>query len=139
MELSVETSEGLRLRSRVKLVKDYKNYRPIIQKLKQKETKNLEIIQKNRQVTLVTKQIKVQRSFKTIEIELSIIKSLCSVSKQKLLEIKKKKSKREGSAVSLNPEIRKMENYVNEALMNKCNRLNDLLDKISLIRKEIEI
>lgn len=139
MELSVETSEGLRLRSRVKLVKDYKNYRPIIQKLKQKETKNLEIIQKNRQVTLVTKQIKVQRSFKNIEIELSIIKSLCSVSKQKLLEIKKKKSKREGSAVSLNPEIRKMENYVNEALMNKCNRLNDLLDKISLIRKEIEI
>lgn len=101
MELSVETSEGLRLRSRVKLVKDYKNYRPIIQKLKQKETKNLEIIQKNRQVTLVTKQIKVQRSFKNIEIELSIIKSLCSVSKQKLLEIKKKKKVKEKEVQSV--------------------------------------
>lgn len=74
MELSLETSEGLCLRSRVKLVKDYKNYRPIIQKLKQKGTKNLEIIQKNLQVTLVTKPIKVQHSFKNTEIELSIIK-----------------------------------------------------------------
>ena len=48
----------------------------------------------------------------------------------------KKKVKQNRRKFSLDLGITKMENYVKEALVNKLNMINDLLEKIRMMRNE---